>query len=326
MSLTVINAELVRRLLPMEACIDVMADAMIATSAGAVAIPPRSMIRLNDRGDLFGLMPGSAAGLGNYGAKIISLHPDNPAHGRPAIQGFVALFDATRGAPLALVEGSTITAIRTAAASGLATRLLARDDARSCGIFGSGVQAVTHIDAIRAVRPLERVLVWGRDTAATRAFAADQARRTGLDIVAADDPGAAAACDIVCTVTGSPVPVLLGDQVQAGAHINLVGAHTLATREADSTLVAKARVYTDLLESLRNEGGDIMIPLSEGAIGEDHIVGEIGRVAAGELGGRVDAADITLYKSLGITAQDLYAARYVFDAAVASGLGEVVAF
>ena len=320
MALTIINAQEVRQLLPMPECIEVMAKAMVAASTGTIDIPPRSFCPLIDQSGLLGLMPGSSKELGSYGAKIISLHTNNPAKGLPAIQGFVALFDFDTGTPVALLEGAEITAIRTAAASGLATRLLAREDTRSCGIFGTGVQAVTHIDAMCAVRPVEEILIWGRNTEQAQVFAAEQAERTGLAVRGAG-PEEVASCDLVCTVTGSPEPILKGQWVQPGTHINLVGAHTLETREADTELIAKAAVYVDLVSSAHNEGGDVMIPVSEGAVAEDHIIGEIGQLIGGDIDGRENSTQITLYKSLGLTAQDLYAARYVLDKALAADLG-----
>jgi ornithine cyclodeaminase len=320
-ALTIINAEEVRQLLPMAECIDVMADAMAAVSSATIDIPPRQFYPLIDHSADFGLMPGSSRELGNYGVKVISLHGDNPAAGLPAIQGFVALFDFDTGVPVALVEGAEITAIRTAAASGLATRLLSREDARSCGIFGTGVQAATHIDAMCAVRSVEEILVWGRNAATAESFAAEQATRTGLPVRATQDPAEAGACDLVCTVTGSPDPVLQGAWVQAGAHINLVGSHTLTNREADTELVAKAAVYVDLVSSAHREAGDIMIPVQQGAVDEEHIRGEIGQLIAGDIQGRREASQVTLYKSLGNTAQDLYAARHVLDCALEQDLG-----
>ena len=326
MSLRIINAELVRELLPMHECMEVMRPAMIAATAGTVAVPPRCFMPLIDNSGSLGLMPGSSLELGSYGAKVISLHPDNPGRGLPTVQGFVVLFDHASGVPVALVEGSEITAIRTAAASGLATQLLAREDARSCGIFGSGAQAVTHIDAMCAARSVQECVVWGRDARKSRDFAALQAQRTGLPVRATENPAQAAGCDLVCTVTGSAVPVLMAEWVKPGAHINLVGSHTLTTREADTALVVNAAVYVDLLASTKNEGGDIMIPVQEGAIDEGHIIGEIGQLLGGDIPGRSDDQQITLYNSLGMTAQDLYAAKYVYDKALAAGLGDRVEF
>lgn len=321
MTLTVINAELVKRLLPMPECIDIMAQAMRAVSAGQVSIPPRVTLPLNDGVGALLLMPGCASTLQSYGAKLISLHPGNSKLAVPVIQGFVALFDGADGRPLAIVEGAALTAIRTAAASGLATRLLAREDASSCGIFGTGVQAVTHIDAMWAVRPISEVMVWSRNADRASAFAREQAERTGLKVIAGEDPAAVAGCDLICALTASPDPVVYGDWVQEGAHVNLVGAHSVTTREADSDLIGKSRLYTDLMASCRNEGGDFMIPLQEGIIAESDILGEVGQVLAGEIEGRRAATDVTVYNSLGITAQDLYAAAHVYAQARSRGLG-----
>jgi ornithine cyclodeaminase/alanine dehydrogenase-like protein (mu-crystallin family) len=326
MALRIINAELTRELLPMQDCIRVLQQAMIAASNGSIAIPPRLVNSLTDDSALFFLMPASSLELGVYGAKLIGLHPRNPAKHRPLIQGFVSLFDHETGEPIAIVEGAIISAIRTAAASGLATQILAREDVTSCGIFGAGVQAVAHIDAMCAVRPIKEFVIWGRDFDRTQRFAAEQAKRTGLNIYASENPGPAAACDLICTVTASPVPVLQGEWVSQGAHINLVGAHTLTTREADTELLVNSKVYIDLWESARNEGGDVMIPIAEGAIEEDHIRGEIGQLLSGNIDGRKDDKEITLYNSLGITAQDLFAAEYVYQKALSKGLGVCVEF
>ena len=324
MTLRLISADEVRKLLPMSECVDAMAEAMRSASAGTVKVPPRLFMPLFDDSAALGLMPGSASHPEIYGAKIISLHPKNPARNRPLIQGFVTLFDHDSGAPLAIVEGAELTAIRTAAASGLATRCLARSDARSHGIFGTGVQADTHIDAIASVRPIEKVLIWGRNADKARALADARARQTGLAISATEDPEEAAACDVVSTVTGAAEPILLGRWVSPGCHVNLVGAHSAATREADSDLIATAKVYTDLLESLFNEGGDVLVPIEEGRIQRSHVMGEIGQIVGGEIQGRSSNHDITLYKSLGITAQDLFAAHLVYTKAVAAGAGTEV--
>jgi alanine dehydrogenase len=190
--------------------------------------------------------------------------------------------------------------------------LLARPDARSCGIFGTGVQAATHLEAMCAVRPVERIHVWGRNFDKAVAWAQQQAELTGRPVTPSQDPAEVASCDLVCTVTAAREPILEGAWVRPGTHVNLVGSHTLTTREADSALIARSKVYVDLMESVRNEAGDLMIPIQEGAIRLDQIRGEIGRVVNGELAGRTGFDEITLYKSLGIAAQDLYAAWHVY--------------
>ena len=326
MSLTIINAEGVRKLLPMNECIDVMEPAMIAATTGAISMPPRLTAPLIDESGLMVLMPGSSTELASFGAKVINLRPDNPAKGLPAIQGFIALFDHDTGTPVAIIDGAEVTAIRTAAASGLATRLLARKDAHTCGIFGNGVQAITHIDAMCAVRPVDEILVWGRNPDKVNSFAEEQTQRTGIRVRATTDPTEAGACDLVCTVTTSPEPVLMGEWVKPGAHVNLVGAHSLTTREADTDLIVKSAVYADLMESTRNEGGDIMIPVSEGAIDEGHIIGELGGLLEGKVAGRQDNQQVTLYKSHGINAQDLFAAKHVYAKAQTTGEALTVDF
>jgi len=317
----IINRQEVEQLLPMAACIDAVAEAMRAASAGAVSMPPRMFTPLADDSGSLGLMPGSTLDPPVFGAKVISLRFDNPSKGLPTVQGYVSLFDHDTGRPIALIEGASVTAIRTAAASGLATRELARKDARTHGIFGTGVQAVTHIDAISAVRDIERIVVWGRDAAKARRFAATQGERVQLDVSATGDPAEAAGCDVVSTVTAATEPVLMGEWLQPGCHVNLVGVHTPEAREADTGAIERSRVYVDLMESAMNEAGDLLLPIREGAIDEQHIVGEIGQVLAGEVPRRGGDAEITLYKSLGIVAQDLFTAAYVHARALEKGVG-----
>ena len=312
------------RLLPMQDCIGVMAEAMRAASSGKVSVPPRSVASLiDDSGQLF-LMPASALEPPVYGAKVIGHHLGNPAKDLPSVQGYVALFDHGTGTPVAIVEGSAITALRTAAASGLATRELARQDASSHGVMGTGVQAAAHIESVACVRTISEVVVWGRDAAKAQAFADDQARKSGIRVTASADPAEVAGCDVVTTATGASEPVLLGEWLKPGAHVNLVGAHTPQTREADTDAVTRARVYVDLLQSAMAEAGDILIPIAEKAMTAAAIVGELGRLMMGEIPGRADDTDITLYKSLGIAAQDLLAAARVYRRAVEEGAGTEV--
>lgn len=317
----IINRHEVERLLPMAECIDAMADAMQAVSSGTVSMPLRLFTPLADDSGSLGLMPGSTLDPPFFGAKVISLLFDNPAKGLPTVQGYVSLFDHETGRPVALIEGASVTAIRTAAASGLATRELAREDARTHGVFGTGVQAVTHIDAIACARDVQEVVVWGRDTDKTRRFAAEQSERAEIDVRATDDPAEVAACDVVSTVTAASEPVLMGECLQPGSHVNLVGSHTPQAREADTNAILRSRVYVDLMASAMNEAGDLLIPIDEGAIDQRHILGEIGQVLAGDVPGRTGDSDITLYKSLGIVAQDLFAGARIYARALEDGAG-----
>jgi len=310
----IIDRETVENVLTMERCIKAVKDAMIALTEQTVSVPPRVITPLMDELGYFGLMPGSASFPAFFGAKVVSLFPQNPAKGLPAIQGFVCLFDNNTGAPYALVEGASVTAIRTAAASGLATDLLARPESKTHAIFGTGVQAKVHAEAIKTVRPdLEKTIIWGRDPEKARQVSDQISIELEIETEATSDPEAAAECDIISTVTGSSEPILKGAWLRPGTHINLVGAHSQSTREADSEVITKSQVYVDLMESAKNEAGDLLIPVSEGIFSLDNIIGEIGSLARGKIEGRGSAEEITCYKSLGVVAQDLFAANAVLE-------------
>ena len=315
----IVNAEQTRRLLPMAECIDVMDRAMLAASAGKVDAPERIIAPLADGISYFIVMPGSTTESNVYGAKLVSLHPGNPSRGRPAVQGFVTLFDGITGSPSALIDGAEITRIRTAAASALATRALAREDATTHGILGAGVQAASHMQAIACVRGIDHVLVWARDYGKAERFAAGQSGRHVFRVTAVENAEEAAACNIVSVVTNSPQPVLRGAWLQPGTHLNLVGSHEPQHREADTDAVTRAAIYVDSLSGALSEAGDLLIPIAENRLSPEDIIGEIGEVLAGTAPGRQDDRQITLYKSLGMVAQDLFAAEYVLRQARARG-------
>ncbi len=320
MTLTIINADQVQQLLPMQACIQAMEEAMLMSSTGKVAIPPRSFHEVMGENATYGLMPGSSEKLDIYGTKLISLHPENKSKGLPFIQGFVAVFDKATGSPVAIMDGASITGIRTAAVSGLATKYLARTAATSCGIMGTGVQAKTHIEAMCCVRTLEEIVLWGRNPEKAKALA-KELKDIGPSVTVSEDPRDVANCEIICTTTASHDPILLGNWIKPGTHINIVGAHTAKNREVDSELMHKAIAYTDSLDSLFREGGDILIPLAEGKMEKSQIIGEIGQVIAGEIPARLNGSQITVYKSHGMTAQDLWAAALILKNAWAQNIG-----
>ena len=322
----IIGASDVRSLLPVADCIDIMERAMRAVSAGHASIPDRIAMPLEQGLGYFFQMPGSVAELPVYGSKMVSLHPGNRALGEPTVQGFVTLFDRATGRPGALVDAAAITARRTAAASALATRELARADARSHGLFGAGVLAVAHIDAVSCVREIDEIRVWARNHDKALKFAAEQSDRTGSRVIAVEQPEKAAACDIVSLVSNSSEPLLRGRWLNPGSHLNLVGAHKPRHRETDSDTAVRSAIYVDSLASALREAGDLLIPLEQGRIGRDDILGEIGQVLNGDVPGRRDPAQITLYKSLGIVTQDLYAAEHVYRCALEQGLGTQVDF
>lgn len=314
MAIDVMTGHAVRQLVTMEACIDLMGETMRAVSRKEVTIPPRGVVAIGASGNLYLDMPGATSKPAAFGSKLLGYFPGNTT--RPTIQGVIALFDAATGAPVAVVDAVSVTAIRTAAASGLATRLLARKDASTLAILGTGVQAEEHLRSMRAVRPIRRVLVWGRSPDKAEAFAMRHRASAGLEITAVPDAKSAVErADIVCTVTASPTPVLEGRWLKPGAHLNLVGAFTPTTREADTEAIRRSRLFVEIREFALREAGEIVIPMGEGSIAAGHIVGEIGEVVAGTVAGRTNPDEITAYKSLGNVAQDLATAAFAREQA-----------
>ncbi len=312
----VINRDEVAGLLSMKACIDVMQEVLAALSAGEAVQSLRQVMPLGE-GNLLGLMPGQLRQEAAAGAKIISVFPHNHGAGLPSHQGAVVLFDTATGRLKAVVDGREITAIRTAAVSAVATRLLAREDAGVLAILGTGEQAVSHLEAMLLVRNIREVRVWGRTGSKAQKFAADMSAKWNVKITAAATVREAVQdADIICTVTASTVPVLPGEWVKKGAHINAVGACRPNDRELDSALAAMSRLYVDRLESAVHEAGDYLIPLGEGVIREGHIIGELGELLHGRIEGRAHPAEITLFKGLGLAIEDLAAADYIYNQAV----------
>ncbi|MEA3035702.1 MAG: hypothetical protein QOH04_1467 [Sphingomonadales bacterium] len=310
--LLLISRDEVARHLSYAECIPLMREAMIALSRGETRQSLRNIIDL-EGGRAFGVMPG-AMDAGAFGAKLISVFPG--AAGAPSHQGVVALFDPESGAPSAIVDGSEVTGIRTAAASAAATEALARLDARTLAILGTGEQALRHAEAIPLVRPIDRILVWGRSRDKAEALA----ERVGGEAAASAEEAARQA-DIICTVTASPEPVLLSGWVADGTHVNAVGSSRLGPIEIDTLLVARARFFADHKEGVLRQGAEFRRAIEEGAIGEGHLLGEIGEVMAGTLAGRLSPADVTIYKSLGSIVQDLAAAAFLVEKARAEGFG-----
>lgn len=317
----------VERLLPVEACVPVMADAMRAVSRGDVTLPIRQFMPVPGAQGKMAIMPGSLGEAGkaddaSFGIKLVCKY-DRP-HGDPlgTHVGMVMLFDSAKGVPLAMVEGSSLTAIRTSAASALATRHLAREDARRLAIIGNGEQAMRHVHAMRAVRPIEHVTIWGRNAERAGAFADEVARLTGLKTtVVSSTAEAVAEADIICTTTAAKEPILFGGDLQSGQHINLVGAAIPTSSEVDDEAVARSHFYVDYRPAALAAAGELLGAITRDVVSEDHIVGEIGEVVAGNAPERQSSDCITIYKSLGVAAQDLAAAMAVWRAAEAEGSG-----
>jgi len=295
----------VRARLTYDLAIPVVREAMIAFSTGRTKQLLRSIIPLGD-GRMFGIMPGALGGDAVFGAKLISVFPDNFAKGVQSHQGVVVVFDPDTGAPACIAHAGEVTAIRTAAASAVATDVLARPDATRLAILGYGEQAATHARALVKVRRLASIAVWGRSAERARAFAARMSAELDLPVVAA--PGAreaVAEADVICTVTPSVEPILEGAWVAPGAHVNLVGSSYAGPVEADNALVVRARFIADSREGVLAQGAEFLRAKAAGLVGDDHIVAEIGEVLAGLKPGRRSADEVTVYKSLGHVAQDL---------------------
>lgn len=302
-----VGAEDVERILTYEACIPLMREAMIALSQGRTRQLLRGIIDLGG-GNAFGVMPGAMLD-GAFGAKLVSVFPGNVAAGGLSHQGVVALFDGRSGAPLAFVEAGVLTGIRTAAASAAATDALARPDASRLAVLGTGEQAQRHVEAIRQVRRIEQVTIWGRDPAKARALAARLGASAAASVVEATRNA-----DIICTVTAAAEPILASAHVADGAHVNAVGSSRAGPAEIAGDLVARARFFADHREGVLAQGAEFIRAREAGLIGEDHLLGEIGEVMAGAIPGRLGQGDVTLYKSLGSIVQDLAAADYVVRA------------
>jgi alanine dehydrogenase len=314
----------VRALLPMSECIEVMVSALTSVTDGSSVLPLRTVMRLDGTPNAFAAMPavvGKGAGA-SLGAKIITVFPGNDSTPYDSHIGVVLLFDAEHGKLLAIADASTITAIRTAAVSGLATRLLAREDAKELALLGAGVLAMTHLDAVKCVRDIKRVRVWTRSGERAKDFAIRAVKQFGIEVVVAESARAAVeGADVVCTITASRTPVLEGAWLSPGAHVNAVGASISTARELDTAAVVKSRLFVDRRESTLAEAGDFLVPRSEGAITDAHILGELGDLLAGSVKGRVSRDDITLFKSLGLAVEDVAALRHIHTKAVANGAG-----
>ncbi|HHL20082.1 MAG TPA: ornithine cyclodeaminase family protein [Aliiroseovarius sp.] len=322
----ILNEADIDALLPMADAIEVVDAAMRQVSDGATELPLRFTVPVGD-GNRMGVMPGAMAGDGVYGVKLISLFPGNPARGLSSHRGALALFENDTGGLIGLVEASRLTAIRTAAASAVATRALARTDAQRLAIIGTGEQAYAHLDAICAVRPITELAVAGRDRAKARALA-DHAdtRHPGLQVTAGTDIRAAMrGADIICTVTAAREPIVSGDWLEPGQHLNAVGASIPTMREVDDRVVARAEIWTDYRPSALAQAGEIIAAVEAGRLAPEDLT-EIGAVLTGQAPGRTDAAQITLYRSLGVAAQDLACARYALERARENSVGQTADF
>ncbi len=320
-----IDSATVREVYPMKRAIEVMAEAMRRYSAGLVDQPLRTILRPAAASGLLGTMPGFVAGedLAGFGLKAMLLEPENPARGLDLHIGVVMVFDPRTGVPVALMDAGAVTAVRTAAVSAVATDALARPDAGDLAVLGSGVQARSHLEAIRLVRPLRRVRVWSRTPRNAAAYREWAAAELGIEVETAATPSEAlAGADLVCTTTATKEPLVEAEDLAPGVHVNAVGASFADHRELSSQAVARAAFFVDSRESAVAESGDLHAPLAEGLVDEGHIAAELGEVLLGTHPGRRAEHEITVYKSLGLGVQDIMSGFAIAEAAEAQGRGQ----
>ena len=332
MKILVLCHEEILELLPMKECIGVMRQALVALAAGKAHQPLRTIIRPPDAKGVMGLMPayassGESRGSAAFGLKAICVFPGNPAKGLDSHQGGVLLFSAETGELLAMMNASAITAIRTAAVSGVATDLLARVDACNLALIGSGVQARSHLAAMSEVRSLKRCRIASRDLEHAQKFCEEMRQNFSFTL----EPVATVAealegADLIVTATTAVEPIVRSEWISAGAHLNVVGASTPNAREVDSATMAAASLFVDRRESTLNEAGDYLFAARDGVIGPNHIRAEIGEVLIGEKPGRTSPGEITLFKSLGIAIEDLFAAEHLYRKAREAKVGTWVEF
>ncbi len=318
----ILTASDVARLLPYSRCIEAMREVMQLTSERAVVLPLRQFMNVPGTAGKLGLMPGYLSKPAGFGVKIVSKFPRSPGAAHGSHVGAVMLFDAAEGLPLALLDGGMLTAIRTASTTAMATDALARADARSLLMIGCGEEAEHHFAALREVRAFDQMRVWGRDAARATAFAARMSRRHGRPIEAVGDLAAAVPeADVLCTVTAATTPILRGEWLRPGQHVNLVGAAIATSAEADAEVVRRSRLFCDYRDAAMAAAGELLDAIRAGVVPESHLRGEIGEVLLGRIPGRESDADLTVYKSLGVTSQDLAAAQICYNAALAQGVG-----
>jgi ornithine cyclodeaminase len=299
--------------LKMGECIELMEETLLDLARGRAILALRTVTPLYDN-NVLGLMPAFLQDQNIMGAKVISVYPQNYQKKLPSHQGVVMVFDARTGVLRAVVDAEAITAIRTAAVSAVATRALSRQDAHTLCLLGAGVQARTHMEAILAVRPIQAVRVWSNVPEEMLAFADEMESKHGVAVTACLSAREAVdGADIICTVTSSQQPVLMGEWIKPGAHINAVGACTARARELDTRAIVLSSLFVDRRESALHEAGDFLIPLSEGAVTEGHILGELGDLLLKRLPGRQSEKEITLFESLGLAVEDIAAANRIIE-------------
>ncbi len=315
----------VGELLPMSDCIDVVGEALAALARGQGMQPLRPVMWLPDKVGALGMMPAYLGPIETMGIKTVTVFPGNAGTEYDSHQGTVMLFDAGNGRLKAVLDATEITATRTAAASAVATEHLARRDASVLAILGSGVQGAAHVRAIPLVRMISEIRVWSRNPDHARRLVGATDDETDIH-VAASVAEAVAGADVICTTTASPEPIVTGDMLQPGMHINAVGSSVPFARELDSDAMARSRIFVDRRESTVNESGDFLMARADSAVDEDDLIAELGEVIVGSHPGRESESDITTFVSLGLGVEDIATADLVYRRAMEAGKGVSMEF
>ena len=318
---TYLSREDVRKSVTMAEAIELMSEAFGLLSSGAATLPVRQNLAVPEVRGEFLLMPVCVPQLQHFALKTVSIHGGNGDVGLPFIHAMILLLHAQTGQPQALMDGEWLTALRTGAASGLATRLLARPDASVAAIVGAGVQARTQLEAISLVRPIKTAWVLNRDPKRAERFAQEMSDALNVEVKVAPSADVLGEADIICTATSSPKPLFQACHINAGTHINAVGAYRANMHEVPGAIVARARVIVDQREAALREAGDLLIPMAQGLFEADHIRGELGELIEHAALGRTAPGDITLFKSVGNAVQDLAVAACAFKNATSKGFG-----
>lgn len=309
----------------MAEAIEAMGSAFAELSSGRAVVPQRLTMEMPPQNSRSLVMPVYSSAAKQYAVKVVTLAGNNPARNLPFIHGLLMVFDSDTGVPLAILDAEYTTALRTGAASGLATDLLARRDANIAMVFGAGTQARTQLEGVAAVRHLERAMVFSPDRTAVARFCELMKSKLGFDVDPADSPSKVAEADIVCTATTSEAPVFRDEDLKPGTHINGIGSYKPSMREIPSRTVKRSKLVVDSRTSALAEAGDLTMAIKEGEITNDHIYAELGELVLGAKEARTNAAEITVFKSVGNAAQDLAVASRILDKSMHTDIGTVIA-
>jgi ornithine cyclodeaminase/alanine dehydrogenase-like protein (mu-crystallin family) len=333
-----------RKILPMGEVIRTIEKGFLAISRGEATPLERLRVEAPWAGGVMLEMPGSlpppgaprpgefATGVprpgelatGALGTKLVTVFPNNSRLGLATVQAFYILLSGETGAPIALMEGRFITAIRTAATSAVATKFMAGPGPKQLAIIGAGVEGEFHIEAMQEICDVTRVLIASRSPDRAEALASETQSRMGIDVRTTTAGAAASSCNLICTCTTSPTPLFDGRAIKPGTHINAIGAFAPDTRELDTETIRRARVVIDAESAAGREAGEVLIPLGEGAIARSHIAGELADVVSGKVPGRTSPDEITVFKSCGLAIEDLVTARLAYQNAMDRSIGTSV--